>query len=128
MLIIPVAIKSILCFTPSSETLRPRNYMPNCTPIFLFCSIIKTQLPSTSLKRELQFLLVLEMGIFHTLTLNFKDWRFGVIVTRHFRSKSDQLNGSVYCKPIDRSDCMFLSCHVRISKWIHTLWFEPRCS
>ena len=21
------------------------------------------------------------------------------------------------------SDCMLLSCHVRVSEWIHTLWF-----
>ena len=42
--------------------------------IFLFCSIITTQLLSTSLKSELQFWPVSELGIFHTLALNFKAW------------------------------------------------------
>ena len=41
--------------------------------VFLFCSIIITQLLSTGLKNELQFLPVSEMGKFHTLALNFKD-------------------------------------------------------
>ena len=60
--------------------------------IFLFCCIITTQLLSTSLKSELQFLSVSEMGIFYTLVLNFKDWPFDVMVSRHFRPKSGQLN------------------------------------
>ena len=77
-------------------------YIPNYT-LFLFCSTITTQLPSTSLKSELQFWPISELGIFHTLALNFKDWLFDVIVTRHFRPKSVHLNESVYCKPIDRT-------------------------
>ena len=65
--------------------------------IFLFCSIIITELPSISSKSDLQFACFI-----HTLALNFKDWTFGVIVTRHFRPKSRRLNKRVYCKPIDR--------------------------
>ena len=71
--------------------------------IFLFCSIITTQLLSTSIKSEWQFWPVSELGIFHTLALKFKDWPFDVIVTRHFRPKLVHLNESVYCKPIDRT-------------------------
>ena len=66
--------------------------------VFLFCSIIITQLLSISSKSELQF-----ASFIHTLALNFKDWTFGVIVTRHFRPKSGLLNEIVYCKPIDRT-------------------------
>ena len=55
--------------------------------VFLFCSIIITQLLSISSKSELQF-----ASFIHTLALNFKDWTFGVIVTRHFRPKSGLLN------------------------------------
>ena len=36
------------------------------------------------------------------LTLNFKDWTFGFIVTRHFRPKSVCLNKRGYCRPIAR--------------------------
>ena len=43
------------------------------------------------------------MRIFHTLALNFKDWPFGVIVTRHFRPKLGHLNESVYFKPLNRT-------------------------
>ena len=50
--------------------------------IFLFCYII-TQLPSTSLKTELQFL--------------------SVSVTRHFRPKLVHLNESLFCKSVDRT-------------------------
>ena len=46
---------------------------------------------------------VSKMGIFHTLALNFMDWPFRVIVTRHFRPKSGHLNEIVYCKRIDRT-------------------------
>ena len=77
-------------------------------PIFLFCSIITTQLLSTSLKSELQFWPVSELGIFHTLVLDFKDWLFDIIVTRHFRPKSVHLNESIYCKPSDRTLKMLL--------------------
>ena len=60
------------------------------------------------LKSELQFLLVSEMRIFHTLALKFKNQLFGVTVTRHFRPESSgHLNESVYCKPIDRTLKMF---------------------
>ena len=62
--------------------------------VFLFCSIIIPRLLSS--KSELQF-----PCFVHTLALNFKDWTFGVILTRHFRPKSRCLNGRVYCKPID---------------------------
>ena len=43
------------------------------------------------------------MAKFHTLTLNFKDWRFSVIVMRHFRPKLGHLNERVHCKLIDRT-------------------------
>ena len=52
---------------------------------------------------------VSEIGIFYTLALNFKDWAFGVIVTRSFRPKSVHLNERVYCKPIDRTLKMLFS-------------------
>ena len=39
---------------------------------------------------------------YSTLALNFKDWPFGIIATRHFRPKSGHLNDRVYCKPIGR--------------------------
>ena len=68
--------------------------------IFLFCSIITTQLLSTSLKSELQLWPVWELGIFHTLALNFKNWPFDVIITRHFRPKSVDLNEIVYFKNV----------------------------
>ena len=37
------------------------------------------------------------------LTLNFKDWTFGFIVTRLFRPKSGCLNKRGYCRPIARA-------------------------
>ena len=46
---------------------------------------------------------VSEIGKFYTLALNFKGKPFAIIVTRHFRPKSDHLNEVVYCKPIDRT-------------------------
>ena len=70
---------------------------------FFLCSIIITELLSTSLKSELQFLPVSEMGKFHTLVLNFKDWPFAVIARRHFRPKLGHLNEGVYCKLINRN-------------------------
>ena len=73
---------------------------------FFLCCIIITKLLSTSLKSELEFLLVSEMGKFHKLALNFKDWPFGVIVTRHFRPKCIHLNERVYCKLIHRTSKM----------------------
>ena len=36
-------------------------------------------------------------------TLNFKDWTFGFIATRHFRPKSGRLNKRVYCRSIARA-------------------------
>ena len=30
---------------------------------------------------------------------------------------------SVRCKTYGAFDCMFFSCNVRVSEWIHTLWF-----
>ena len=66
--------------------------------IFLSCSIIITQLLWISSKSGLQFTCFIQ-----TLNLHFKDWTFGVIVTRHFRQKSSNLNKRVYCKPIDRT-------------------------
>ena len=45
---------------------------------------------------------------YNTLALNFKDWSFGVVVTRHFRPKSGHLNDRVYCKSIDRTLKMLL--------------------
>ena len=27
-------------------------------------------------------------------------------------------------KRIEKSDCMFLSCHVRVSEWIHTIYLS----
>ena len=75
-------------------------YMVNGT-IFLFCSIIIPQLLPSSFKSELPFLPGSEMGNFHTLVLNFKNWPFSVIVKRHFRSKPGHLNQRVCCKPIE---------------------------
>ena len=75
---------------------------------FCLCSIITTELLSTSLKSELKFLPFSEMGKFPTLALNFKDWPFGVMVTRHFRRKLDHLNERVYCCLIDRTSKMLL--------------------
>ena len=72
-------------------------------PIFYFCSIMTTQLLLTSLKSELQLWTVSELGIFHTLALNFNGWTFEVIIIRHFRPTSVHLNESVYCKPIDKT-------------------------
>ena len=43
--------------------------------------------------------------LYSTLALNFKDWPFGIIVTRHFRPKSGHLNDRVYCKPIEHWKC-----------------------
>ena len=77
--------------------------------IFLFCFIITTQLPSTRLTSELQFLPVSEMGIFYIVALNFKDWLFGVTVIRHFRPKSGNFSESIYCKPIARTLKMLFS-------------------
>ena len=77
-------------------------YMRKCIPYFFVCFIITIQLPSTSLKRELQFLSVSEMGIFYTLALNLKDWPFGIIASRHFRLISGYLN-ELYCKTIDKT-------------------------
>ena len=71
-----------------------------------FCSIIITELLSTSLKSELQFLSASEMRKLQALALNFKDRPFGVIVTRHFRPKLGHLNERVYCKLIDRTSKM----------------------
>ena len=69
---------------------------------------IKWKKVNYKLKSGLQFLLVSEMRIFHTLTLKFKNQLFGVIVTRHFRpERSGHLNESVYCKPIYRTLKMF---------------------
>ena len=92
--------------------------------IFLFCSILTTQLLLTSLKRELQLRPVTEMGIFHALVLNFKDWHFGVIVTRHFRPKSVHLNESVYCKPVNRTLKMLfiVDSHSFLRPIISELW------
>ena len=60
----------------------------------------ETQLLSQSSKSELQ----VALRLFHTYTLalNFNDWPFGVIATRHFRPKSARLNDTAYCKSIDR--------------------------
>ena len=66
--------------------------------IFLFCSIIITQLLWISSKSELQFVCFI-----YTLALNFKDWTFSIIVTRYFRPKSGRLNKKVYSKPIVRT-------------------------
>ena len=60
----------------------------------------------TNKLKKLQFLPVSEMGKFHTLVLNSKDWPFGVILTRHFRTKLGYLNERVYCKLIDRTSKM----------------------
>ena len=54
-------------------------------------------------KSELQFLSVSEIRKFHTLTVNFKDWPFSAIVTRHFRPKSGHLIERVNFKPIDKT-------------------------
>ena len=75
---------------------------------FFLCSTIITELLSRSLKSELKFLPVSEIGTFHTLVLNFKDWPFGVIVMRHFRTKFGYLNERVFCKLIDRTSKMLL--------------------
>ena len=68
-----------------------------------------THLLSASLKSELKFLSLLEKGKFHTQYLNFKDWTFGLIVTRDFRPKSGHLNERVSFKPINEiSKCHLL--------------------
>ena len=69
--------------------------------VFLFCFIIITQLLWISSKSELKFLCFI-----HRLVLNLKDWIFGVILTRHFRPKSDCLNERIYIKPIDKTSKM----------------------
>ena len=66
--------------------------------IFLFCSIIITQLLWISSKSERQFVCFI-----YTLALNFKDWTFSIAVTRYFRPKSGRLNKRVYSKPIVRT-------------------------
>ena len=84
----------IICLFPSTDLW----VNAQLHSVFLFCSIIITQLLWISSKSELQvtcFIL--------TLALNFKDWTFGVIVTRHFRPKSGLLNERVHCEPIDRT-------------------------
>ena len=72
---------------------------PNCILSFFWM----TQLLSISSKSELQLACFI-----HTLALNFKDWTFGVTVTRHFRPKSGRLNERVYCIPIERTLKMLL--------------------
>ena len=100
-------------------------YMPNCQSypavnLFLFCSILITQLLSISLKSELQFLTVSEYWKLYTLALNFKDWPFDAIVTRHFRPKSGHLNERVYCKPIDGTlKMLFIK---RLGSFLPELW------
>ena len=93
-----------------------KKYMPNCLSyltvnLFLFCSVVIIQLRSLSLKSELQFLFASEMGkiLYSTLTLNFKDWPFGMVIIPNFRPKPGHLNDRVYCKPIDRTLKMLFS-------------------
>ena len=105
ILITTVAIKRNILLHPKKpwNLLKPwlaPNVHANCTLYFF-------SVPSTSLKSELQFLIVSEMGIFHIIALNFKEWPFCVILTRHFRSKSGHFNEKAYCKPIDRTLKMF---------------------
>ena len=69
-------------------------------PSFLFHS---NNSLSPSLKSELQFLSVSEMGQVHTLALNLKNWPYGTTVTKYFRSKLGHLNESVWCKLTDRT-------------------------
>ena len=108
-------VKTYLTSTFFSELKSRKKYQNSkCTCptvlILFYCSIIITESLSTSLKSELQFLPELQpvskMGKLHTQALNFKDWPFGVIVTRHFRSKLSHLNERVYCKLIGRTSKM----------------------
>ena len=95
-------IERMLSKTFLKKTIRAQKVHAQRHSFFL-CSIIITELLSTSLKSELQFLPASEIGKFHTLALNFKDWSFGVIVTRHVRPKLGHLNERIYFKLIDRT-------------------------
>ena len=83
------------------KSIRAQKVHARLYSVFLYCSIIITELLSTSLQS--QFQPVSEMGKSHALAMNFKGWPFGVIVKRHFRSKVGHLNERVYCKLIDRT-------------------------
>ena len=98
-------IEKILSKTFLRKTIRVQKLHVQMHSFFL-CSTIITELLSTSLKSELQFLPVSEMWKFHKLVLNFKNWPLDVIVTRHFRTKLGYLNVKVYCKIIDRTTKM----------------------
>ena len=98
-------IEKILSKTFLRKTIRVQKLHVQMHSFFL-CSTIITELLSTSLKSELQFLPVSETGKFHTLVLNFKNWHLDVIVTRHFRTKLSYLSVKVYCKLIDRTTKM----------------------
>ena len=98
-------IERILSKTILRKTIRVQKLHVQMHSFFL-CSTIITELLSTSLKSELQFLPVSEMGRFHTQVLNFKNWPLGVIVTSHFRTKLGYLNKRVYCKLIDKTSKM----------------------
>ena len=95
-------IERMLSKTFLKKTIRAQKVHAQRHSFFL-CSIIITELLSTSLKSELKFLPASEIGKFHTLALNFKDWSFGVILTRHIRPKLGHLNERIYCKLIDRT-------------------------
>ena len=86
----------------SKAFLKKNDQSSKSTCPFFLCSTIITELLSRSLKSELKFLPVSEIGTFHTLVLNFKDWPFGVIVTRHLMTKLGYLNERAHCKLIDR--------------------------
>ena len=79
----------------SKAFLKKNDQSSKSTCPFFGCSTIITELLSGSVKSELKFLPVPEMGTFHTLVLNFKDWPFGVVVTRYFRTKFGYLNERV---------------------------------
>ena len=74
-----------------------------------------THLLSEGLRIELPWLPILEMGKFHALTLTVDKWPFGIIVTRHFRSKPGHSTARVYSKQIDRT------LKVRLKEWLPRL-------
>ena len=88
-----------------------KKYMPNCmsyVTVKLYLSFLFHNNDSVTIIRFKKWITIpvcFRNGKIScsTLALNFKDWPFGVIVTRHFRPKSGHLNDRLYCKSIDRT-------------------------
>ena len=86
-----------------------KKYMPNCLPyltVKLYLSFLFHNNNSVTINKFKKWIIIpacfKNRKIWYsTLALNFTDWPYGVIVTRHFRPKSGNLNDRVYCKQTD---------------------------